>query len=272
MIDALRYEYVRLRTIRSTYWLIGLATSFQLIMCLIIAWQMSVSNHPPTGNDAFDILATIGASTGIAPLFIAYIIGLLGVFSTGHEYRHGMIRATLTALPNRSTVFAAKVVSTALVAALAALACIAIALLSAVVFGLNLPSAHELLNLTVGTVLFTALFALSGLAYAALTRNQTAAVALLMLVPSVVEQIIRAIVLAIKSASDDPQGTSGIVKLLRYLPYDAGGKMYTRASLDDLLSFLGYIPFGPVGGGVVMTVFVGILLAISYALFLRRDA
>jgi ABC-type transport system involved in multi-copper enzyme maturation permease subunit len=272
MIDALRYEYVRLRTIRSTYWLIGLAMSFQLIMSLIIAWVMSASSHPPTGDDAFDILATIGASTGIAPLFIAYIIGLLGVFSTGHEYRHGMIRATLTALPNRSTVFFAKIVSTVLIAGLAALACVAIALANAVLFGLDLPSSSELFNLTVGTVIFTALFALSGLAYAALTRNQTAAVALLMLVPTVVESIIRAIILAIKSSSDDPQGTTGIVKILKYLPYDAGGKMYTRASLDDLLSFLGYVPFGPVGGGIVMGVFVAILLALSYALFLRRDA
>ncbi|MCW2799514.1 MAG: hypothetical protein JWQ70_986 [Aeromicrobium sp.] len=272
MIDALRYEYIRLRTIRSTYWLIGLAMSFQLVMSLIIAWRMSVSTHPPKGNDAFDILATIGASTGFAPLFIAYIIGLLGVFSTGHEYRHGMIRATLTALPNRSTVFVAKVVSTALIAGLAALACIAIALASALVFDLNMPSTDELVNLTIGTVTFTTLFALSGLAYAAITRNQTAAVALLMLVPTVVEQIIRAIVLAIKTSSDDPQGTTGIVKILRFLPYDAGGKMYTRATLDDLLSFLGYIPFGPLGGGIVMGVFVSALLAISYVLFIRRDA
>lgn len=272
MIDALRYEFVRLRTIRSTYWLIAIAMSFQLIMSLVIAWRMSVSTRPPSGNDAFDILATIGASTGFAPLFIAYVIGLLGVFSMGHEYRHGMIRATLTALPNRSTVFAAKVLSTALVAGLAALTCIAIALASALLFGLDMPSAHELLNLTAGTIIFAALFALSGLAYSALTRNQTAAVALLMLVPTVVEQIVRAIVLAIKSASDDPQRTSGIVKILKYLPYDAGGKMYTRASLDDLLSFLGYVPFGPVGGGIVMGVFVALLLAMSYVLFLRRDA
>ncbi|MDX6278765.1 MAG: type transport system permease protein [Nocardioidaceae bacterium] len=272
MIDALRYEFVRLRTIRSTYWLIGLAMSFQLVMSLLIAWRFSVATHPRSGDDTFDILATIGASTGLAPLFIAYIIGLLGVFSTGHEYRHGMIRATLTALPNRGTVFAAKVVSTGAVAALAALACVVIALLSAVVFGLDMPSTHELVDLTIGTMAFTAMFALSGLAYAALTRNQTAAVALLMLVPTVVESIIRAIVLAIKSASDDPQGTTGIVKILKYLPYDAGGKMYTRASLDDLLSFLGYVPFGPLGGGIVMGVFVGGLLALSYALFLRRDA
>jgi ABC-2 type transport system permease protein len=272
MIDALRYEYMRLRTIRSTYWLIGLALAFQIIMTMIIAWQMSEAANPPSGNDAFDILATIGASTGLAPLFIAYIIGLVGVFSTGHEYRHGMIRATLTALPSRSTVFAAKVISTAVVSGLAALICIGVAVLSGLVFGLDQPTTHELLDMTLGTVLFAVLFSLSGLAYAAITRNQTAAVALLMLVPSVVEQIIKAIILAIKSSSDDPRGTGGLVQVLKYLPYDAGGQMYTRASIDDLLSFVGVVPFGAIGGGVVMAVFVGALLTGSYALFVRRDA
>jgi hypothetical protein len=48
--------------------------------------------------------------------------------------------------------------------------------------------------------------------------------------------------------------------------------MYTRASIDDLLSFVGVVPFGAVGGGVVMAVFVGALLIGSYALFVRRDA
>lgn len=272
MIDALRYEYVRLRTIRSTYWLLGLAGMFQLVMSLLIAWRMSVAANPPSGDEVFDIIATIGASAGLAPLFVAYIIGLLGVFSTGHEYRHGMIRATLTAVPNRTHVFVAKVISTAVIAAAAALGCILIALAGLAVFGLDLPSAGDLVGMTTGTVIFTALFALSGLAYAALTRNQTAAVALLMLVPSVVEQIIKAIILAIKSSSDDPRGTGGLVQVLKFLPYDAGGQMYTRASIEDLLSFFGVVPFGAVGGGVVMGVFVGALLAGSYALFVRRDA
>jgi ABC-2 type transport system permease protein len=272
MIDALRYEYVRLRTIRSTYWLLGLAGTFQLVMSLLIAWRMSVAANPPSGDDAFDILSTIGASAGLAPLFVAYIIGLLGVFSAGHEYRHGMIRATLTAVPNRTHVFAAKLISTAVIAAAAALGCILIALAGLLGFGLDMPSVGGLVDMTAGTVIYTTLFALSGLAYAALTRNQTAAVALLMLVPSLVEQIIKAIILAIKSSSDDPQGTGGLVQLLKFLPYDAGGQMYTRASIEDLLSFLGVVPFGPLGGGVVMGVFVMALLSGAYALVLRRDA
>lgn len=272
MIGALRYELVRLRTIRSTYWLVGSAITFQLVMSIVLAWAISTSDSFGGGNAPFEVIATIGASSGFAPLFIAYIIGLFGVFSAGHEYRHGMIRATLTAIPNRTHVLAAKILTTAAVSAAAALTCIVIAIASVVAFGLDMPTAGGLLDMALGTTLFTVMFALSGLAFSLITRNQTAAVALLLLVPTVPESIIRAIVIAIKGASDDPGEDGGFIQLLKFLPYDAGGKLYTRASLDDLLQFLGYTPFGPVGGGIVMAVFVGALLALSVVLFRRRDA
>ena len=48
--------------------------------------------------------------------------------------------------------------------------------------------------------------------------------------------------------------------------------MYTRLSIDRALEVFGIVPFGAVGGGLVMGTFVAILLAISTALFLRRDA
>lgn len=271
MIDALRYEYLRLRTIRSTYWLIGIALTFQLVMSLILA-AVIASSASFGGDEIFDVLATIGASSGVAPLFIAYIIGMLGVFSMGHEYRHGMIRATLTAIPSRTHVFLAKIITTVAISALTALLCVVIALLCIIGFGLEQPSAEALINMAAGTAIFTALFSLSGLAFAAITRNQTAAVALLLLVPSVLESIVRAVVIAIKAASDQPRAEGGVTEILKFLPYDAGGKLYTRASLDDLLEFLGYTPFGPIGGGLVMAVFVAALLAIAYVLFQRRDA
>ena len=272
MIDALRYEWVRLLTIRSTYWLVGLALAFQLSMSLLIAWNLPSSGPLSGGEEPFAILVTIGASTGVAPLFIAYLIGLLGVFSMGHEYRHGMIRATLTALPRRGTVLVAKVLTTAVVSAAAAVLCVVAALVSALVFGVGLPDGGDVLSVTTGTVVFTVLFTISGLAFALVLRNQTAAVAMLLLVPSVGESIIRAIVLAIKAASDDPQGTGGLVDVLNFLPYDAGGKMYTRLSIGDALEVLGYRPFDALGGGLVMAGFVAILLGLGSYLFLRRDA
>ena len=38
MIDALRYEWVRISTIRSTYWLTGLALAFALGVSVAVAW------------------------------------------------------------------------------------------------------------------------------------------------------------------------------------------------------------------------------------------
>jgi ABC-type transport system involved in multi-copper enzyme maturation permease subunit len=272
VIDALRYELVRLRTIRSTYWLIGIALGFQLLFSLLIAWRLPSTGPYSGGDETFAILVTIGASIGIAPLFIAYILGMVGVFSMGHEYRHGMIRATLTALPSRAAVLASKVIVSAAVSALAAFACVLIALVSALVFGVGMPTFGGFRSITIGTMLFASLFSLSGLAYAAITRNQTAALALVLLVPTVIETIIKAVILSIHAASDDPTGKGGAVQILKFLPYDAGGQMYTRLSISDLLEYFGVIPFGPVGGGLVMGTFVAILLAASTVLFLRRDA
>jgi len=272
VIDALRYEVMRLRTIRSTYWLIGIALGFQLLFSMTIAWRLPSTGPLSGGDGTFAVLVTIGASAGFAPLFIAYVIGILGVFTMGHEYRHGMIRATLTALPNRATVFIAKVVVAAAVSGLAAFACVLVALLSALLFGVGMPTFAGFREITAGTVIFAALFSLSGLGFAAITRNQTAAVALLLLVPTVIETIIKAIILSIHAASDDPNGKGGLVKVLKFLPYDAGGQMYTRLSIGDLLEFFGVVPFGPVGGGLVMGTFVATLLAAGAALFLRRDA
>jgi len=272
MRAALAYEWMRLRTVRSTYWLIGWALVWQLIITMLIAWQLPESGPLSGGDGPVTQLVTVGAASGVAPLFLAYILGIVGVLSMGHEYRHGMIRATLTAIPSRSAVFAAKLLTIAVIAAGAAIGCVSIGIFSAGVFGVDMPSLDRLVRLTLGIVLFTVLFTWSGFAYSAIIRNQTAAVALLMLAPSVLETIVRAVILAIKAASDDPTGRGGIVNILKYLPYDAGGQMYTTASINDLLEILGYTPFGPVGGGIVFGLFVGSLLALAYALFLRRDA
>ncbi|MGI9083792.1 MAG: ABC transporter permease [Aeromicrobium sp.] len=272
MIDALRYEVLRLRTIRSTFWLIGIALVFQLLISMLIAWLFPDSGPLSGGDDAFSILVTAGASLGVAPLFIAYVMGLLGVFSMGHEYRHGMIRATLTALPSRISVLAAKMVTIATASVVVAFVCSLLSLLSAAVFDVDPPSFIGWRDITLGIVLFTGLFALSGLAIATITRNQTVAVALVLLLPTVVESIIKTIVLAIKVSSDDPGSTGGVASFVRFLPYDAGGQMYTRISIGKMLEIFGIIPLGPVGGGLVMASFVAILLALGGWLFVRRDA
>lgn len=271
MIDALRYEVVRLRTIRSTYWLIGIALGLQLVVGMLLAWALPSSGPNSGGDRSIAILVTIGGSAGF-PLFTAYVLGLLGVFAMGHEYRHGMIRATLTAVPSRLAALGAKVVVTAVVTALVSLVCAVLTLLIALVFGVGMPTAGGFRDITLGTMVFTVLFALSGLAFAAITRNQTAAIALILLLPSVVEEVAKGVVIIIRAVSDEPLESGGAAGFLKFLPYDAGSQLFTQFSLDDLLEPFGVTSFGPVGGGLVMGSFVALLLAVSAVLFVRRDA
>lgn len=276
MTDALRYEWVRLTTLRSTYWLIG----FTLVLYAVLTFVVALNVHPSaTGGSLITAkqtaagVVTLGASTGYAPLLMAYIIGIVGVFSMGHEYRHGMIRATLTAIPDRATVLMAKTVVVVIVASVSSFLACMIGMVNAAVFSdADLPvTSTEIWKVILGVVLYTVFFSLAGFAFAGLLRNQTAAVALLLLVPTVIESIVRILLLLPRLISRS-DSTGGLATLIKFLPFDAGGKMYTRAPLPDITDIVGTRPYGPVGGGIVMAVFVALLLGLMTYLFIRRDA
>jgi ABC-type transport system involved in multi-copper enzyme maturation permease subunit len=177
-----------------------------------------------------------------------------------------MIRATLTAVPRREDVFVAKVVMTSLFAAGVSLASMLVALLwAALLLPSNAPIATwEVWNVILGVVLYSTMFSVVALALAAIFRNQIAALVFMFIVPTVFEQVIRAI-LVVPARFNDIQGAA------KYLPFDAGGSMYSRLELGDALEIFGYEPLGPVGGGIVMGVFTAALLGLAGVLFLRRD-
>lgn len=275
MIAALRYEWVRLTTIRSSYWLVGLTLAVYLVLTLLTANSVddSLVGSMVDGRQTLAAVLTVGASTGTAPLLLAYIVGIIGVFAMGHEYRHQMIRGTLTAVPNRVHVLTAKLVTVGAVAAATAATAMLVGMASTAIVGLEAPVVSGFTaKLVLGVMLYTVLFSWAGLACAGLIRHQTAAVALLILFPTVIESIIRALLRIRQLLSDDPDQPDAIAELANFLPFDAGGKMYTRASTADLAQIGGVEPFGPVAGGVVMAVFVLVLLALTTYLFVRRDA
>lgn len=272
MIDALRYEVFRLRSVRSTFWLIGLALALVTGLGSLVAWGISTGQDRLSGDEVYAIVATTGASTGVPPLLVAYLLGLIGVFSLGHEYRHGMIRATLTAIPRREHVLAAKaVVVTVTVGVVSAVSVLPAVAITAM-FGLPTPSVGAVGSLLLGVTIFTMLFTLSGMGLTALTRNQTAGLVLLLLLPTVAESVLRYVVVVIRLFSDDPSAPGGLPTLLKFLPYDAGGQMYNRFSIPEADSVVGGTPFGALGGGITLTVFVVLVLAAGAARFLRRDA
>ncbi len=264
---ALRYEWRRMVTLRSTYWLVGISGFIAVGLATLIGWAFASAPEIEEGPSfVIGAIATQGAAVGLAPLLVSYVMGMYGLFTFGHEYRHGMIRATLTAVPTRGALFVAKIVLTALVTGVTGLVCTALGVLIGNAFLPEIDAAtDDMVQVVVGVGLYSALFALVGLALAALLRNQIGALVVLLLVPLVAELIIR-LILTVPDAFDDIQGAAG------YLPFDAGAQMYTTLDLGEAVDIFGYDPPSAVAGGVTFAVFTALLLALAGALFSRRDA
>ena len=108
MIAALRYEWSRLVSLRSTWWITGLAVAvgagftFLVAMMIRLFTPSELEGNVDADWSRFFLEAGMTQFSNVDPVFylLAYAVAVLGVLAWGHEYRHGMIRATLTsALP-----------------------------------------------------------------------------------------------------------------------------------------------------------------------------
>jgi len=102
---ALRSEFTKLRSVRSTYW-----TLLALVLVSIgigAAISAGSANQPHSAGDGFDATqVSLIAFFELGQLVIA-VLGALAITS---EYSTGMIRTSLTAMPRRGTVYAAKLI------------------------------------------------------------------------------------------------------------------------------------------------------------------
>jgi len=267
---ALRYEWVRIRTIRSTIWLSVIALVFGVGLSFLIAMGTYFSfrsSQPPRGSDLDGFgpgVATQFAALG-APYFVAYILAMIGVFAWGHEYRHGMIRATLTTLSSRTSAWVAKF----LVVGAWVLVVAAVTMLGSVLVGVLWLHGYPVRLMTsatgaaiVRTLVYTLLLTWVAAAFTALTRNQTAALVLLFLWPLAVENVVTLVftlVPALRPHSD----------LTRFLPFNAGSRIVNQ--FDKAHSVFGQ-PLSLVGALVIFGALTSVGMAASLTLFHRRDA
>ncbi|WP_162606372.1 ABC transporter permease [Jiangella asiatica] len=258
MTDALRFEWVRLRTLRSTYWLIGLGLLVTAGVAFIIAFA--------TRNDPLDATNVAAVLTGGAEFatFIPVFMAIIGIFATGHEYRHGTIQPTLTAIPQRSRLLLAKIIMTSLVAVVVVALSLVINLVIGLIFWGEVPSFDAPLDEVVpGYFLLVVLYTILGLALAQLFRGVPSALVVLLVTPLLVEGLISG--LSLVPALDWLQPA------LKFLPFSAGARLLATE------------PYEPNGGpefdyldrwasGGVFAVFVAIILAVAWMLFKKRDA
>jgi ABC-2 type transport system permease protein len=257
MRDALHAEWTKLRTVPSTLWLLLTAIAVTVGTGALTA---TVVKCPASCNADVTKLSLTGVEPGQA------LIVILAVLMMTSEYSTGMIRATLTAVPRRSAVLAAKA------AVLTAVVLVAgtIAVLGSVLAGQFLLAdngftpAHGFLPLTLvhgpvlraaaGSVLYFWLIAMLGLGIAAAVRESAVATTLVLGLLYVLP-IIGSLILSAHWER----------RFERYSPMDAGLAIQATRKL-------GTLPIGPWEGLGVLGLWAAVALLAGWALLRWRDA
>lgn len=185
-------EWVKLRSLRSTAWL--LAVSVVMTVGIGVLFAALALAHLEGGHGLGRIDPGMISLYGVYLAQLTY--GVLGVLFITGEYATGMIRATLSAVPRRLPVVWAKLAVFAVVAAVTATAALVVsmligqAILSARHAGVSLAD-PGVLRVTVGAGLYLTVTGLFGIALGFLFRNTAGAIVtlfgIMLVLPVVVE-------------------------------------------------------------------------------------
>ncbi len=250
---ALRSEFTKIRSVRSTYWTL-------LAMFVVVV--------------GFGALASTGAAHGphgpyfdptrqsLAGLYIGQlIIGVLGVLVISSEYSTGMIRTTLTTNPHRGVMIAAKGVVFTVVALVTSL----VTSFAAFFLGQALMSSDHIsttigspnvLRAVIGGALFLTACGVLAFGLGLLIRHSAGGIGAVVGVLFVVTILVGFL----------PQSWQNHVD--KWVPALAGGQLWMTAPLPP-----GNTPmFGPWTSFAILCGYAAIAVAAAVILFRKRDA
>ena len=268
MIGALRYEFLRIRTVGSTYWFYGISVVLTTLLTLIIIWAVNTGGPDDdlSSSEVTTFVITGGASIATIPVLVAPFCAAMGVLAIGHEYRYGTNKATLTAIPDRYAVLAAKLVTLTLWVLATTLTVLLVNFtLSALFF--------DLFEVSISTwrplimyIVYCLGFTFAGFGLAAVFRNQTGAMVAALVWPLVFEPIVSGVVLVLSNFND------GLEQLSNFLPASAGRRMIF-SPYDFFAGYFGEVETWGIAASFV-TYLLGVLVVVvaGGAAFIRRDA
>ena len=258
--DALHAEWTKLRTVSGPAWLLAGI----VVLTVAVSAAATAAVRCPTGT-ACPVDTTKLSLTGIE--FGQAVVAILAVLVISGEYSTGMIRITLTAMPRRSAVLAAKAVLVAgLVLAAGALAVGGSVLAGRVILpghgftaarGFPLESLADgpTLRAAAGSVLYLALIALLSLGIATIVRESAVAI-------GVVLGLLYLSPIIISVVAGDPVWSH---RLERYAPMSAG------LTIQDTTGLRG-LPISPWGGLGVLAAWAAAALLAGGLVLRWRDA
>ncbi|MGW5263272.1 ABC transporter permease [Microbispora sp. NPDC004025] len=260
MIDALAAEWLKLRTLRSTSVVLGVVAVVVGLMALL-AWYAAHlwDGLPPDQRDHLAVSSLPEVTHMLASLCLA----VLGVLAFSGEYGTGMIRTTLTVLPARGRVLAAKAgvvavvaVCTGLTAVLATHAAGRLIIGDRAIQGQSSEPLSRQLPHFLAMSLSIAMFALLGLCLAAITRSALAAIAILVAVWYVLP--------IVGYNLPAPWGE----RVGSILPGALAGQLAGTGNPDSVAGAL----LSPLAALAVMAAYVAVPYGVAAVLLARRDA
>lgn len=253
-VDALRSEWTKLRTVRSTFWSLVVAAVLGIGLGAVISWAGANRYSHDLGlhldwNPTDHSLRSLG----IAQLAFA----VLGVLIISGEYSTGMIRTSMAAVAKRSRMLCAKLSVFSVVCLLAGevIAFATFFLGQALIYG-KAPSASigypHVARAVIGSGVYLALLALAGAGFGTILRHAAAGIAVIVAILFVLPGIAYAL------------PTSWQQPIEKYWPTNAGQQFaMVRREAHTL---------GPWAGLGVMAAFVAAVLVVAFVLLERRDA
>jgi ABC-2 type transport system permease protein len=256
LLDLVKSEWTKIRTVRSTMWTIGvtilLGIGIGALVCAVTRSHWSSMNLE--SRLTFDAPAQ-----SLVGLFLAqFSVGILGVLVISAEYSTGTIRATFCSAPKRSRVFAAKVVVFGLLA-------FAVAEFTSFVafflgqFLLSAPATHASLSspgafrAVFGGGLYICVLGLMAMGLATIIRHTAGAISafvgILLIVPIITAAL--------------PNQLSQDVR--KFMPDRIGVDMLTTKGEN-------FGTFSPWVGMLILCLYAVVLLLIGNSLLQRRDA
>ncbi|MGH1564003.1 ABC transporter permease [Mumia sp. DW29H23] len=249
--DVLRSEWIKLRTVRSTWWtlaaLVGLGAGLTIVMCWGNAeWLASEGADESPGS-----FITWG-------MMIAQITAVvLGVLAVTNEYGTGMVRTTFAAVPRRGRVFAAKALLVSGVLFVVGTATALIGYFGGNFFldreGIGMALEGDVLRSMYGSGLYMAGLGLLSLAVGTLLRHTAGAITITIAVVFVVSNMVALI-----------PGDIGLF-IERVMPGNAGSSVAVPVAFNPNL-------LDPWAGFAIFAAEIAVLMTLAAIALRRRDA
>lgn len=247
---ALRSEWTKIRTVRSTYWtllaMLVVGVGFTALACYATAHRSGPGGHAIVITDPAS--HSLRAVVFLAPL----VMMVLGAMTMTAEYSTGMIRTSLTVQPRRGTVFLAKGIVFAVVALVASLVTVFAAffvgqaILKSTGHYATL-SDPNVLRAVLGVSLYIAVIGVMSFAFGVIIRHTAGTIATMAGVVFVLRLIVEVL------------PTNWITDVTRWLPTTAGDVLVNTGPADPTM-YAPWTEFGITAGYTVALLIIGAIL------------